>query len=72
MLEIIKQFVRRMLMGKGKGILKIPPQKAVDDFAKDLLKKFKKNGIPDEAIKLWSGDYSEDITDVIMDRFRED
>ena len=50
MLEIIKQFVRRMLMGKGKGILQIPPQKAVDDFAKDLLKKFKQNGIPDEAI----------------------
>ena len=50
MLEIIKQFVRRMLMGKGKGILKIPPQKAVDDFANDLLKKFKENGVPDEAV----------------------
>jgi len=41
MLEIIKQFVRRMLMGKGKGILQIPPQKAVDDFSNDLFKKFK-------------------------------
>ena len=51
MLEIIKQFVRRMLMGRGKGILQIPPQKNVDDFALDLYKKFKKNGIPDEAIK---------------------
>jgi len=51
MLAIIKQFVRRMLMGKGKGILQIPPQSKVDDFAKDLLKKFKDNGIPDEAIK---------------------
>ena len=50
MLAIIKQYVRRMLMGKGKGILQIPPQKAVDDFANDLLKKFKKNGVPDEAI----------------------
>jgi hypothetical protein len=37
-------------MGKGKGILKIPPQKAVDDFANDLLKKFKENGVPDEAV----------------------
>ena len=36
MLEVIKLFVRRMLMGKGKGILKIPPQKNVDDFANDL------------------------------------
>ena len=50
MLAIIKQFVRRMLMGKGKGILQVPPQKAVDDFAKDLYKKFKKNGIPDGAV----------------------
>jgi len=50
MLEIIKQFVRRMLMGKGAGIPKIPTQKAVDDFAKDLLKKFKQNGVPDEAV----------------------
>ena len=50
MLEIIKQFVRRMLMGKGKGILQIAPKKDVDKFAKDLLKKFKDNGIPDEAI----------------------
>jgi len=50
MLAIIKQFVRRMLMGKGAGIPKIPPQKAVDDFANDLFKKFKENGVPDEAI----------------------
>ena len=50
MLAIIKQFVRRMLMGKGKGILQVPPQKAVDDFAKDLYKKFKENGIPDGAV----------------------
>ena len=50
MLEILKQFARRLLMGKGKGIPTIPPQKAVDDFAKDLLKKFKQNGVPDEAI----------------------
>ena len=50
MLAIIKQFVRRMLMGKGKGILQIPPQKAVDDFANDLFKKFKQNGVPDEAV----------------------
>ena len=33
MLEVIKLFVRRMLMGKGKGILQIPPQNKVDDFA---------------------------------------
>ena len=51
MLEIIKQFVRRMLMGKGKGILKIPPKKDVNKFSKELLKKFKANGIPDSAIK---------------------
>ena len=50
MLAIIKQFVRRMLMGKGAGIPKIPSQKAVDDFAKDLFKKFKENGVPDEAV----------------------
>ena len=50
MLEIIKQFVRRMLMGKGKGILQIAPKKDVDKFAKDLLKKFKQNGVPDEAV----------------------
>ena len=50
MLETIKQFVRRMLMGKGKGILQIAPKKDVDKFAKDLLKKFKDNGVPDEAI----------------------
>ena len=50
MLAIIKQYVRRMLMGKGAGIPKIPPQKAVDDFANDLFKKFKKNGVPDEAV----------------------
>ena len=50
MLKIIEQFVRRMLMGKGKGILQIPPQKAVDDFANDLYKKFKQNGVSDEAI----------------------
>ena len=51
MLEIIKQFVRRMLMGKGKGILQIAPKKDVDKFAKELLKKFKENGIPDSAVK---------------------
>ena len=39
-----------MLMGKGKGILQIPPQKAVDDFARDLHEKFIKNGIPNEAV----------------------
>jgi len=50
MLEVIKLFVRRMLMGKGKGILKIPPQKNVDDFANDLYKKFKQNGVSDEAV----------------------
>ena len=51
MLEIIKQFVRRMLMGKGKGILQIAPKKDVNKFAKELLKKFKENGIPDSAVK---------------------
>ena len=51
MLAIIKQFVRRMLMGKGKGILKIPPQSKVDEFAIELHKKFKQNGISDEAVK---------------------
>jgi len=51
MLKIIEQFVRRMLMGKGSGILKIPPKKDVTKFSKDLLKKFKANGIPDNAIK---------------------
>ena len=51
MLAIIKQFVRRMLMGKGKGILQVAPKKEVDKFAKDLYKKFKDNGVPDEAIR---------------------
>ena len=51
MLEIIKLFVRRMLMGKGKGILQVAPKKNVDDFAKDLYKKFKDNGVPDGAVK---------------------
>ena len=50
MLEVIKLFVRRMFMGKGKGILQIPPQNKVDDFANDLFKKFKQNGVPDEAV----------------------
>ena len=50
MLEIIKLFVRRMMMGKGKGILNIPPKKEVDKFAKDLFKKFKANGVSDSAI----------------------
>ena len=50
MLAIIKQFVRRMLMGKGAGIPKIPSQKAVDDFANDLYKKFKQNGVSDETV----------------------
>ena len=49
MLEIIKQFVRRMLMGKGKGILQIAPKKDVDKFAKELFKKFKQDGIPDSG-----------------------
>ena len=51
MLEIIIQFVRRMLMGKGKGILRIAPKKDVDKFAEDLHKTFKKHGIPDSAVK---------------------
>ena len=51
MLKIIEQFVRRMLMGKGSGILQIPPKKDVTKFSKNLLKKFKANGIPDSAIK---------------------
>ena len=50
LLEIIEQYVRRMMMGKGSGILKIPPKKEVNKFAKELLKKFKENGIPDNAI----------------------
>ena len=51
MLEIIKIFVRRMLMGKGKGILQIAPKKEVDKFAKSLYKDFKKAGVADEAIR---------------------
>ena len=51
MLKIIEQFVRRMLMGKGSGILKIPPKKDVNKFAKDLLKKFKEHGVSDSAVK---------------------
>jgi len=51
MLEIIKLFVRRMLMGRGKGILQIAPKKEVDKFAKSLYKEFKKAGVADEAIR---------------------
>ena len=51
MLEIIIQFVRRMLMGKGKGILQIASKKQVDKFSKDLHKTFKKHGISDDAVK---------------------
>jgi len=51
MLEIIKLFVRRMLMGRGKGILQVAPKKDVDKFAKDLYKKFKDHGISDKAIR---------------------
>ena len=52
MLAIIKQFVRRMLMGKKvSGIPKIPPQSKVDEFAVELHKKFKQSGISDEAVK---------------------
>ena len=50
MIKIIEQFVRRMLMGKGSGILKIPPKKDVNKFAKDLLKKFKEHGVSDSAV----------------------
>ena len=51
LLEIIEQYVRRMMMGKGSGILKIPPKKDVNKFAKDLLKKFKEHGVSDSAVK---------------------
>ena len=62
MLEIIKQFVRRMLMGKGKGILQIPPQSKVDAFARDLHEKFIKNGIPNEQrVKRWADNLYKDL-----------
>ena len=49
-IEAIKLFVRRMMMGKGSGILKIPPKGDVNKFAKELLKKFKEHGVPDSAV----------------------
>ena len=50
LLEIIQQYVRRMMMGKGSGILKIPPKDDVTKFSKELLKKFKEHGVSDSAV----------------------
>ena len=39
---LFQKYARRVLMGKGEGITRIPPKSIVDEFAKDIYKNLKK------------------------------
>ena len=59
--------------GSGKDYQKVYNQAALMESVGKSVGFYDRYTIPDEYVKMWGGDFgSEDITDQLMDRFKED
>ncbi len=63
---LFQRYARKILMREGEGIMKIPSQKKVEEFAENIYQDFKSSGVPNNVIKTEKdiGRFHKQITDI--------